>query len=62
LPIKDDAAVTDDDLRASNLILFGDPGSNKWIAQALPKLPLKWSAQPLTLAGHDYPAANYVPC
>ncbi|MES2789841.1 MAG: prolyl oligopeptidase family serine peptidase, partial [Planctomycetota bacterium] len=31
LPIKDDMAVTADDLRTRNLILFGDPGSNSWI-------------------------------
>jgi hypothetical protein len=61
LPIKDDTAVTDDDLRTCNLILFGDPGSNRWIAKALPKLPLKWSATTLTLAGRGYPAASHVP-
>ena len=31
LPVKDDTAVTDDDVRRCNLILFGDPGSNRWI-------------------------------
>ena len=28
LPVKDDTAVTDEDVRRCNLILFGDPGSN----------------------------------
>ncbi|HLY74681.1 MAG TPA: prolyl oligopeptidase family serine peptidase, partial [Planctomycetota bacterium] len=40
LPVKDDARVTEDDVRKHHLILFGDPGSNRWIAQALPNLPL----------------------
>src|SRR4029079_16790837 len=35
LPIKDDTAVTEEDLRRYNLILFGDPGSNRWISRAL---------------------------
>jgi poly(3-hydroxybutyrate) depolymerase len=31
LPVKSDTEVTDADVRRSNLILFGDPGSNVWI-------------------------------
>ena len=43
LPIKDDRDVTPDDVRRSNLILFGDPGSNSWIREILPKLPVQWT-------------------
>jgi hypothetical protein len=43
LPVKDDIEVTDADVRDKHLILFGDPGSNAWIAKALPKLPVSWS-------------------
>src|SRR5205823_4275397 len=38
LPVKKDVDVTKDDVRRSNLILFGDPGSNSWIRDLLPKL------------------------
>ena len=51
LPVKDDVDVTDDDARTSHLILFGDPGSNSWIARALPRLPLTWTHETLTFAG-----------
>lgn len=61
LPVKDDTAVTDDDLFRKNLILFGDPGSNSWIAKAFPNLPLKWTPEKVTLAGQEYAAANHVP-
>jgi Prolyl oligopeptidase family len=61
VPIKADTEVTPEDVRSKNLILFGDPGSNSWIAKTLPKLPLKWTPEKLTLGGHDYPAANHVP-
>jgi pimeloyl-ACP methyl ester carboxylesterase len=61
LPIKDDTNVTESDVQAKNLILFGDPGSNAWIARALPHLPLKWTKETLRLAGHDYPAADHLP-
>jgi pimeloyl-ACP methyl ester carboxylesterase len=61
LPIKDDTAVTDEDLRTKNLILFGDPGSNTWIAKALPQLPVSWTKESLRIAGQDYAAAQHVP-
>lgn len=61
LPIKNDTEVTEDDIKRQNLILFGDPGSNQWIAKALPQLPLSWSKEKLSFGGEDYPAANHVP-
>jgi poly(3-hydroxybutyrate) depolymerase len=61
LPIKDDTQVTAEDLRSSNLILFGDPGSNEWICKALPDLPITWSKDTLHMAGKDYSAAEHVP-
>src|SRR5262249_17482896 len=33
LPVKNDTDVTESDIRDANLILFGDPGSNPWIAK-----------------------------
>jgi dienelactone hydrolase len=61
LPIKDDTAVTEDDIRGKNLILFGDPSSNRLIAQVLPKLPLTWTKETVTLAGASGSAAEHVP-
>src|SRR6202035_2452710 len=43
LPVKDDAAVTAAALRRCTLILFGAPGSNRWIGKVLPGLPLRWN-------------------
>jgi len=61
LPVKDDTAVTEDDLRTRNLILFGDPGSNRWIAKALPELPLTWSRETLRLGDRSYSSADHIP-
>lgn len=61
LPIKDDTDVTDEDLRTRNLILFGDPGSNAWIARTLPQLPLTWTKETVRIAGKDYAATHHVP-
>lgn len=60
-PIKSDVDVTEDDVRTRNLILFGDPGSNAWIARALQSLPLEWTRESLRFGGQDYPAANHLP-
>ncbi len=61
LRIKDDAAVTESDLQAFNLILFGDPGSNLWIRKALPKLPIGWSRKELRFGKERYSAADHSP-
>ena len=51
LPIKDDVDVTEADLRTRNLILFGDPGSNRWIAKMLSDLPLTWTPDRISMSG-----------
>jgi poly(3-hydroxybutyrate) depolymerase len=61
LPVKDDKDVTEEDVRTCNLILFGDPGSNPWIARVLPKLPIRWSESELAVAGTTYSAAEHAP-
>lgn len=38
--LKDDKAVSDDDIRNHHLVLFGDAGSNSWIAKVLGRIPV----------------------
>ena len=61
LPVKDDTQVTEDDLRDKHLILFGDPGSNPWIAKALPQLPLTWTRDELRLGAEAQSAQDHSP-
>jgi poly(3-hydroxybutyrate) depolymerase len=61
LPVKNDTAVTDEDIKRCNLILFGDPGSNCLMARVLPRLPLQWSEKELTFGKNRYPATDHVP-
>jgi hypothetical protein len=61
LPIKVDVDVTEDDVRRRNLILFGDPGSNRWIAKAIPKLPLSWTKAEPEFGGTKFAAADHAP-
>jgi poly(3-hydroxybutyrate) depolymerase len=59
LPVKDDTAVTAADVAGCNLVLFGDPGSNRWIRDALPHLPIIWQADRLRVGGVDYAAGQH---
>jgi hypothetical protein len=59
--VKDDKDVTDADFAKYQVVLFGDPGSNKWIAKVAAKLPVKWTKDSVTLAGKDYPANENFP-
>src|SRR5205085_1329449 len=61
LLVKDDTSVTEDDFASSHLILFGDPGSNSLIAQALSSLPLSWTKDAIEMAGKSYPSVNHLP-
>lgn len=61
LPIKNDADVTDDDVRTKNLILFGDPGSNSIMAKVLRNLPLQWSKESFLLQGTTYSSTDHLP-
>jgi hypothetical protein len=61
LPVKDDTDVTEDDVRRCNLILFGDPGSNRWIARVLPDLPLRWTRDEIALGRDRHAAADHAP-
>ena len=63
LPVKDDIAVTADDIATRNLILWGDASSNALLAKMLAthQLPLAWDAQQLTFRGKTYAAAHHAP-
>jgi dienelactone hydrolase len=59
--IKDDSAVTEEDIRRHHLVLWGDPGSNALLARVLPGLPLRWDAQTLALGEAAENPAHTVP-
>jgi hypothetical protein len=61
LPIKDDVDVTKEDVQRCNLILFGDPGSNRWINRVLPDLPIRWTREALEIGKGRYSAENHAP-
>jgi hypothetical protein len=59
--VKDDRDVTPADFAKYHVVLFGDPGSNRWIAKLQGKLPLNWTREVVTLGTRTFPAAESVP-
>jgi len=60
-PTKDDAAISDADIAASNLVLWGDPQSNAILAKIADKLPIQWSKDKLVANGKTYDATTNAP-
>ncbi len=61
LSVIDDTAISAADIANKNLILWGDPSSNRVLAKILPKLPLQWDVKNLTFRGQIYSAADHAP-
>jgi len=57
----DDKNLTTADIAKYHVVLFGDPGSNQWIAKLAGKLPVKWTRESITMSGKQYPAAENFP-
>jgi hypothetical protein len=60
-PMKDDTALTDDDVKNKNLVIWGDPSNNAVLKRCTEKLPVKWTADALEFNGVKYDAAHHVP-
>jgi dienelactone hydrolase len=59
--VKDDTALTDEDIAGSNLVLWGDPSSNKILARIADQLPIHWDAQQVHVGGQAFAAPHHVP-
>jgi dienelactone hydrolase len=59
--VKTDEDISDADIASNNLVLWGDPQSNKLLAKIAPQLPIRWDAQGVHAGSTDYPADKYVP-
>jgi hypothetical protein len=59
--VKDDKDVTAADFAKYNVVLFGDPGSNRWIAKLNGKLPVHWTKDTVAMGARTFPASESVP-
>lgn len=60
-PTKDDTAITDEDIASRNLVLWGDPRSNKVLARIAGKLPIQWDADGVRVGKESFDAAHHAP-
>jgi len=59
--VKDDSAVSAADIATHNLVLWGDPNSNKILAKIADKLPIGWNEQQVRLGQETFSSAHHVP-
>jgi hypothetical protein len=52
--IINDNQLTDEHIADSNLILFGDPGSNAVMSRVIDKLPVRWAKDSFEVNGQTY--------
>jgi hypothetical protein len=57
--VKADTAVTAEDVANHNLILFGDPSSNKLIAQLATRLPIRWTKDSIVVGKQTFSTAEH---
>jgi hypothetical protein len=59
--VKDDGAVSEEDIAAFHLVLWGDPASNKVLKRLGDKLPIRWDAGEVRVGHETFDAAHHVP-
>jgi hypothetical protein len=60
-PVVADRALSDADIAAKNLVLWGDPSSNAVLAKIIARLPVQWDAKALVFRGRTFDAKNHAP-
>ena len=57
--VKSDSDIDLDDIRKHNLVLWGNPSTNGFLARIMPKLPIQWDSQKITVGSKTYDAHNH---
>ena len=60
-PQKKDTEVKDEDIARNNLILWGDPSSNAVLKKIADQLPVKWTAEGITVGDRKFAAGGHLP-
>jgi len=60
-PAKADKDITEADIAANNLVLWGDPQSNSVLAKVSAKLPIEWTKDKLVANGKTYDVNTHAP-
>lgn len=59
--VKNDTDITEADIKSSNLVLWGDPGSNQMLGRIAEKLPVTWTASGIKAGNKTFSADKHAP-
>ena len=59
--VKLDSEINDEDIKNSNLILWGDPMSNGVLGRIADKLPIKWTDRGIAVGDQTYATGTHTP-
>ena len=59
--VKEDTAVSEEDIAAHNLVLWGDPASNRVLAKIISRLPIQWTAQGVVVGDKNFAPDHHAP-
>lgn len=57
--VMEDGLITEKEIAASNLVLWGDPGSNAVLKKIIDQLPIHWDADNVLMGGRKFSAADH---
>jgi dienelactone hydrolase len=57
--VKDDTAITPEELASANLVLWGDPSSNALLKQLAGKLPITWDEKQIRAGSEAFASDNH---
>jgi pimeloyl-ACP methyl ester carboxylesterase len=59
--VKDDTTLSPADIAMNNLVLWGDPSSNQFLAKIAAQLPIRWDDKGVHVGDKAYDATHHVP-
>ncbi len=59
--VMQDSQITDKEIVASNLVLWGDPQSNQILKKIIDKLPIQWNQEMIVVGNKQYAADHHAP-
>src|SRR6266850_836302 len=57
--IKRDTDLSDEDIETSNLILWGDPASNKLLGMIADRLPIRWTEKAIEVGSNKFDVSHH---
>ncbi|MBI3679231.1 MAG: prolyl oligopeptidase family serine peptidase [Acidobacteria bacterium] len=59
--VRKDSEVTDADIASANLVLWGDPSSNRLLTRIADRLPVHWNKESVTLGARQFASGRHYP-